>query len=106
MLKKLENEQEFRERVLTGKELKVVIFEAAWSGSSQILIPALERIKTKLNVDITKVCIEQNKEIAMTYGIMKIPTILLFKEQKIIDYIVGINPVIDIEYKITQHLDT
>ena len=50
MLKKLEDEQEFRAEVLTGKDLKVVIFEAVWSGSSQILIPALERIKTKLVV--------------------------------------------------------
>jgi len=103
-LKRLETEQEFKERVLTGTNLKVVLFEAKWHGSSQILIPALERIQQKLDVDITKVCIEQNPIVAETYGIMKIPTILFFKDQKIMDHLVGIVPARKIETTIVNHL--
>lgn len=103
-LKRLATEQIFKEQILTGSTVKIVLFEATWHGSSQILIPILERIQQKLTVEISKVCIEENPMVAESYGIMKIPTILLFQEGKLIDHIVGIVPAIKIEAKILEHV--
>lgn len=100
---KLETVQAFEDYVSRGNGLKVVIFEASWSGSSHIILPALERLYQSSEVCMKKVCIEQNKAIATKYGIHKVPTILFFKSTTIIDHIIGMVPIILIQQKIEQH---
>ena len=100
----LETVQAFEDYVRRGNGLKVVIFEASWSGSSHIILPALERLYQSSEACMKKVCIEQNKAVATTYGIHKVPTILFFKNQKIIDHIIGMVPTVLIQQKIEQHM--
>ena len=84
--------ENFHQEVLLSKQLALVEFSADWCGTSYIIAPILDDmiIKFKDHIKFCKVDIEDYKELAKQYGIQKIPTILLFKNGRIIDCIVGL----------------
>lgn len=74
MVKHLENEQEFSE-IIKGKVL--VDFYADWCGPCKRLAPLLEEIS---GIEVVKVNVDLFPNIAQRYGIMSIPTLILFNE--------------------------
>ena len=71
----------FDAEVLKSKEPVVVDFWAEWCGPCKMIAPALEEIAGSLNgkVKIVKLNVDENPATAQKYGIMSIPTLLLFK---------------------------
>ena len=58
----------------------------------------------KISSDVWKLNVDSNRGTASAYGIMSIPTLLVFKKGELIDQIVGAMPRNMLEPKITQHL--
>jgi thioredoxin 1 len=73
------NSEEFESDVLTSKEIVLVDFYADWCGPCRMIAPILEEIE---NVNIFKVNVDDNEELAMKYGIMSIPCLISFKDGK------------------------
>jgi thioredoxin 1 len=53
---------------------------------------------------VMKLDVDENQNTAMTYGVMSIPTLILFKDGKPVERIVGFRPKSDLEKKILPHL--
>jgi len=84
----------FEADVLKSAEPVVVDFWAEWCGPCRMIAPALEEISGQLGdkVKIVKLNVDENPTIAAKYGIMSIPTLLLFKNGEIADRQVGAAP--------------
>jgi len=80
--------------VLNSSEPVVVDFWAEWCGPCRMIAPALDEISGALGdkVKIVKLNVDENPNIAAKYGIMSIPTLLLFKNGEIADRQVGAAP--------------
>ena len=72
----------------------VVDFWAEWCGPCRMISPALEEISKSLNgkVKIVKLNVDENPGTASKYGIMSIPTLMLFKDGKLASQKVGAAP--------------
>jgi len=83
MVKYLENESEFDE-LIKGRVL--VDFYADWCGPCKRLMPILEDIK---DIDILKVNVDSFEDLSRSFGIMSIPTLILFDNKKEIKKSIG-----------------
>jgi thioredoxin 1 len=84
----------FDSDVLKSAEPVVVDFWAEWCGPCRMIAPALEEISGQLGdkVKIVKLNVDENPNIAAKYGIMSIPTLLMFKGGEIASRQVGAAP--------------
>ena len=94
------------EETIRKASLVVVDCWAAWCGPCRMVAPVIEELAKDFAGKILfgKLNVDTNKEVAMQYGIMSIPTLLVFKNQKLVDRIVGAMPRQVLEPKITRHL--
>lgn len=76
MIKHLEKSEDFNALI---KDKVLVDFYADWCGPCKMLAPLLEEIK---NVNILKVNVDLYPDLAAKYGIMSIPTLILFENSK------------------------
>jgi thioredoxin 1 len=73
--------------------LVVVDFWAEWCGPCRMLEPVFEELSGEMDgVKFAKVNITESQEIAQKYGVMSIPTLVLFKDGKEIDRMMGAIP--------------
>jgi thioredoxin 1 len=84
----------FDSDVLKSSEPVVVDFWAEWCGPCRMIAPALEEIAGQLGdkVKIVKLNVDENPNTAAKYGIMSIPTLMLFKNGEIASRQVGAVP--------------
>jgi len=84
----------FESDVLKSAEPVVVDFWAEWCGPCRMIGPALEEIAGQLGdkVKIVKLNVDENPKTAGQYGIMSIPTLMLFKNGKMASSKVGAAP--------------
>ena len=98
MITFLEQENDFKK--LIGKGLILVDFYADWCGPCKALGPILEQLD---GVNILKVNVDSFDEIAASYGIMSIPTLILFKDGEMIDKKVGLISKSDLEEWVNEN---
>ena len=79
MVKKI-SQNEFNE--VTASEVAVIDFSATWCGPCKMLTPVLESVANKLDgkVKIVKVDVDESPDLAQRFGIMSVPTMILFKK--------------------------
>ena|SRR6185312_13300791 len=94
----------FEAEVLNSKEPVVVDFWAEWCGPCKMIAPALEEIAGSLGdkVKIVKLNVDENPTTAQKYGIMSIPTLMLFKNGELASRQVGAAPRQKLEQWITS----
>lgn len=75
------NDDSFKEALATNKTV-LVDFYATWCGPCKMLAPVLEEISQELTDDyiIGKVDVDEYFDLARSYGIMSVPTLLVFKK--------------------------
>ena len=69
----------------------LVDFWAEWCGPCRMVAPVLEKLAEEYNgkVRIGKVNVDEQSALASKYGIQSIPTLLLFKEGRVVDQVIG-----------------
>ena len=72
----------------------VVDFWAVWCGPCRMVAPIVDELATEYEgkVGFAKLNVDENPEVSMKYGIRSIPTLLVFKDGKPVDQIVGALP--------------
>ena len=92
----------FESTVTQGSVPVVVDFWAPWCGPCKAIAPILEDLANELDdaVNVCKVNVESNSEIASKYEIRAIPTILIFKGGAVSDTIVGLTSLEDLRAKL------
>ncbi len=85
------NEENFND--LINKDIVLVDFFANWCGPCRMLSPIIDEIAEDRNdFDIVKVDVDQNPNLAQQYGVMSIPTLMIFKNGKVVDIKNGFIP--------------
>ena len=71
------------EKIISENKLCLVDFFASWCGPCQLLGPELEKIeKNSLGLKIVKIDVDNNYELASSFNINAVPTMIVFKEGK------------------------
>jgi thioredoxin 1 len=98
------SDSDFEAQVLKSAEPVVVDFWAEWCGPCKMIAPALEEIAGTMNgkVKIVKLNVDENPATAAKYGIMSIPTLMLFKNGELSSRQVGAAPKQKLEQWITS----
>ena len=98
------SDADFESQVLKSAEPVVVDFWAEWCGPCRMIAPALEEIATGSlagKVKIVKLNVDENPHTASKYGVMSIPTLMLFKNGEMASRQVGAAPKQKLEQWIT-----
>ncbi|ANB56927.1 thioredoxin [Anoxybacillus sp. B7M1] len=97
-------DQTFTTETSTGVTL--VDFWAPWCGPCRMIAPVLEELAEDLGdkVKIVKVNVDENQETASKYGVMSIPTLLVFKDGDVVDKTVGFQPKEALAQLLEKHL--
>lgn len=102
------DDKNFEEQVMKSKVPVFVDFWAPWCGPCQSMLPIIEEIGKEYEEDaikIAKLNIDDNKAVPGQYGIMSVPTFMIFKNGEIIDQFVGAQSKDSLKERIDQVLE-
>ncbi len=90
---KITNEN-FESVVLNSNKPVLVDFWATWCGPCKMIAPVIEELSTELEgrVVVGKIDVDENQDLAVKYGVMNIPTLLVFENGKEVKRLVGFKP--------------
>lgn len=91
--------QDFKNQIKVGSGVVLVDFFATWCGPCKMMAPSLEELSEE-GYQIFSVDVDQEKELAMEYGVFSIPTMILFKDGEKVDEFVGLTPKSTIKEKL------
>ena len=96
----------FAKEVLQSPQTVLVDFYADWCGPCRAIAPIIEEIAHELNnrLKVVKLDVDQNPETAMQYGVQSIPTLLIFKNGKEVERLIGYMSKSKLLSKIEPHL--
>jgi thioredoxin 1 len=88
------NDKNFASEVLQSSVPVLVDFWATWCGPCRAISPIVEELAKEFSgrVKITKLNVDENPSTPSQYGVRGIPALILFKEGKVLDQIVGSVP--------------
>ena len=82
------NSSNFKQEISKGKV--IVDYWASWCGPCRMLAPVFEELSNEIkDIKFIKLDVDDNSDVAESYGVMGIPTLILFKDGKEIKRIVG-----------------
>jgi thioredoxin 1 len=100
---------DFESEVLKSDIPALVDFWAPWCGPCRMAAPVLEKIAQEYQgrLKICKVNVDEQRQTAIQYGIMSIPTMHLFRNGELVDQITGVTPSFesDVKAKIDPQLE-
>jgi thioredoxin 1 len=100
------NSAKWDDEIIKAQGLVVIDFWAAWCGPCRMISPTVEELSKEYSgkIKVAKLNTDENPDIASTYKIMGIPTIMFFKDGKKIDQVVGVVPKQQLKEKIDSYI--
>lgn len=92
---KLVNNDNFRAEVLQSDKTVLVDFYAEWCGPCKMLAPAIDELSSEpigKQVEFAKLNIDESSDTASHYGVMSVPTLILFRDGEELVRMVGVQP--------------
>ncbi|MFQ5997569.1 MAG: thioredoxin [Dehalococcoidales bacterium] len=101
------DDSNFDQVVLQSKVPTLVDFWAAWCGPCRMVAPIVEELAEEYEgkINFVKLDVDQNAKTASQYGIMSIPTLLIFKNGAPVSNIVGFRPKADLKQSLDAVLE-
>ena len=101
------DDSNFDQSVLQSDTPVLVDFWAAWCRPCLMLAPTLDELAEDYDgkITFTKLDVDQNPKTASKYGIMSIPTLLLFKKGKPVSHLVGYRPKAELKRELDAALE-
>lgn len=102
---KVVNEKEFND-IIKSKKVVLVDFFATWCGPCRMLSPILEEVSEEANgeYEIIKVDVDESYDLAKKFGIMSVPTMIIFQDGVEAEKIIGLRSKDDIVETIKTYL--
>ena len=88
------NVTNFDEKVLQSSKPVLVDFFTTWCGPCKMMAPVIDELSEELagQVDIYKVDVDDNPDLAQRYGVMSIPTLIVFENGEVKNQTMGAQP--------------
>jgi len=88
---KVLTDENFEEEVIKAEKTVLVDFFATWCGPCKIMAPVVEEIAAKRDdIKVCKLDVDEGRDTAINYGIMSIPTLMVFKNGEVTKTFVGV----------------
>ncbi len=84
----------FQEEVLNADMPVLIDFWAAWCGPCRMVAPSIEELAEEFEgrAKVAKLDVDHNPQVSMQFGIRSIPTLLFFKDGRVVDQLIGVAP--------------
>lgn len=87
------NHESFEKIISQDGKTVLVDFWATWCGPCRMIAPVLEEVaKERPDVTVCKVDVDEERELALEYGVSSIPTLLVFRDGKVVNQSIGAIP--------------
>ena len=87
------NKNNSNQEVLNSGKPVLMDFWAPWCGPCRMVVPLVEEIaKERSDIKVVKINVDEEQELAMQFGVMSIPTLVVMKNGKIVNQVTGARP--------------
>ncbi|MCI5766646.1 MAG: thioredoxin [Clostridiales bacterium] len=87
------NKSNFQNEVLNSEKPVLLDFWAPWCGPCRMVSPVVDEIASeRSDIKVVKINVDEEQELAMQFGVMSIPTLVVMKNGKIVNQVTGARP--------------